>query len=79
MCPRSRKCSHTTNSGRPCKAWAVEGTDPPACSAHAGRNVGAGAPAGNQNRQAHGFYAPTLTEEELSDLVTAADDLTLDD
>jgi hypothetical protein len=75
----SQKCSHTTTQGKPCRAWAMPGTDPPACSAHAGRNVGAGAPAGNVNRRAHGFYSPALTEEELADLVAAADDLTLDD
>lgn len=32
----SRKCSRTTASGRPCRAWAVHGSDPPACAAHAG-------------------------------------------
>jgi len=31
----SRKCSHTTASGMPCRAWAVRGSDPPLCSAHA--------------------------------------------
>jgi hypothetical protein len=34
---QSRKCSHTTASGEPCRAWAVRGSDPPACAAHAGR------------------------------------------
>jgi uncharacterized protein YjcR len=35
----------------------VRGTDPPACSAHAGRSFGAGAPRRNQNARTHGFYA----------------------
>jgi hypothetical protein len=76
---RGRPCSATTAAGKPCKAWAVRDTDPPLCAAHARRNTGAGAPPGNRNRQAHGFYSSTLTEEELADLVAVADDLTLDD
>jgi hypothetical protein len=31
----SRRCSATTNSGRPCRAWAIASTDPPLCAAHA--------------------------------------------
>jgi hypothetical protein len=34
--PSSRKCSQTTLDGRPCQAWAVRGSDPPACAVHAG-------------------------------------------
>ena len=79
----SRKCSATTCSGRPCsaltasgrrcRAWAVSGTDPPLCSAHAGRNVGAGAPMGNQNRLGHGFYSRYFSLQELADLLDTAD------
>jgi hypothetical protein len=29
-----RPCSFTTKEGRPCRAWAVRGSDPPACSSH---------------------------------------------
>lgn len=61
----------------PCKAWAVHGTHPPACSAHAGRNVGAGAPAGNDNATKHGFYGSEFTTDELADLIAYADDLDL--
>jgi hypothetical protein len=32
---QSRKCSRTTASGEPCQAWAVHGSDPPVCAAHA--------------------------------------------
>ncbi len=64
----SKRCSHTTAAGQPCRAWAVHGTDPPACSAHAGRTRGAGAPKGNQNARTHGFYARTLSKEEVNDL-----------
>jgi hypothetical protein len=39
------------------------------CSAHAGRNVGAGAPIGNQNRTTHGFYASVLSLRELTDIL----------
>jgi hypothetical protein len=76
--PESHKCSYTTRAGAPCRSWAIPGTDPPACSAHAGRNVGAGAPPGNQNRRTHGFYAVALTRQELADLVAYAGDTTLD-
>ena len=29
-----RVCSFRTKAGRPCRAWAVRGSDPPACSSH---------------------------------------------
>jgi hypothetical protein len=69
----SRRCSHLTRAGQPCRAWAVHGTDPPACSAHAKRTQGAGAPEGNQNARKHGFYARTLSPDELADLLADAD------
>ena len=72
-------CSHTTRAGRACRAWAAAGTDPPACSAHAGRNVGAGGTLANQNARTHGFYGRTLSERELADLVAYAADMSLDD
>ena len=74
----SRPCSFQTAAGNPCKAWAVHGTDPPACAAHAKLACG-GAPEGNQNARTHGFYSPVLEPEELADLVAFADDLDLDD
>ena len=51
----------------------------PLCSAHAGRNAGAGAPPGNQNRRTHGFCASALQPEELADLVAFSGDMTLND
>jgi uncharacterized protein YjcR len=68
-----RKCTASTQSGKPCRAWALRESDPPRCSAHAGRNQGAGAPKGNQNRLAHGFYSRFYTLEELADLLETAD------
>lgn len=65
----SRPCSQLTAQGEPCQAWAVHGSDPPLCSAHAGRNVGAGAPVGNQNRLKHGFYSRSFRLEELEDVL----------
>lgn len=44
------------------------GTDPPRCSAHAGRNVGAGAPKGNRNAWKHGLYSSKMTAEEIESL-----------
>ena len=70
----------TANTGRgPCRAWAVRGTDPPVCSAHAGRNVGAGAPQGNQNARTAGFYSQGISVEELADLAVVGDDNSLTD
>jgi hypothetical protein len=78
--------SATTAAGNPCKAWAVRGTDPPLCSAHAGRNRacpeqgrrGAGAPPGNQNRCTHGYYAPILAQE-FADFIDAGQELSLEE
>ena len=59
----SRRCTATTQSGRPCRAWAMHDTDPPRCAIHAGRAVG-GAPPGNRNAVTHGYYtAPDLSGE----------------
>lgn len=73
------KCSHLTKKGNPCRAWAITGSDPPACSAHSRANRGAGAPAGNQNRIDHGFYGRVYSLEEIADLVAHAVDESLDD
>jgi hypothetical protein len=35
-----RKCTHLTRKGEPCRAWAVRGSEPAACSAHGGRTPG---------------------------------------
>ena len=72
-------CSHTTKRGQPCRAPVIPGTDPPTCASHAGRNVGAGAPRGNQNRTTHGYYSRAFSPDELADLVACADDISLDD
>ncbi len=72
------KCQATTKSGRPCGAWAVRGSSPPRCSAHLGRNAGAGAPKGNQNRRTHGFYGRYYTADELDALQQFAADDSLD-
>lgn len=63
----SRHCSATTKAGEPCRAYAVRGSQ--LCAAHS-RAVGA--PAGNQNRRTHGFYAASVKMEGIGDV---ADDL----
>ncbi len=65
----SSRCSSKTASGRACRGWATTGTDPPLCHAHKSQ----AAPA------QLGFYAASLKPDELADLLTYADDLTLDD
>lgn len=82
-------CSFTTKAGRPCRAWAVRGSDPPACSSHLrsslGKNTWGLARAsdlgftGRESAAGPGFYSRTLTDEELADLVIYAAELTLDD
>jgi hypothetical protein len=76
--PPSRRCSHRTRSGRPCRAWAIRGSDPPLCSIHAGRNLGGGAPPGNQNARTHGFYATTFTTQEVAELLAQAGAVSLE-
>lgn len=62
----SVKCTATTKSGEPCKAYAIRGRKPYLCSTHAKANAGAGAPPGNQNATKHGFYGKIFTAEELA-------------
>ena len=65
MSPRaaSQKCKHEYADGQPCRAWAVRGSEPPRCAAHAGR---VGAPPGNQNARRHGFYARTSSPADCT-------------
>jgi hypothetical protein len=30
------RCTHLTKAGRPCRGWAVRGSDPPSCASHLG-------------------------------------------
>lgn len=74
-----QRCTATTKNGQQCQAYAVRGSSPLLCSAHSKRNSGAGAPVGNQNAVKHGFYSGQFSAEELSDLVSQAQDRSLDD
>lgn len=67
-------CSHLTKAGKPCRAYAVHGTDPPACPSHAGLAKGAGAPPGNRNRQTHGFYAADPDAVTINDAIAGLTD-----
>ncbi len=64
-----RRCSATTRTGAPCRAFAIHDTDPPLCAIHAGRAIG-GAPEGNRNAVTHGFYASTDISDVILDLAT---------
>ena len=35
-----QRCSFTTKAGRPCRAWPVHGSEPPACSSHLRASLG---------------------------------------
>jgi hypothetical protein len=50
------RCTATTRAGRPCRAWAVAGTDPPRCAPHGGGARPVGAPPNNRNAEKHGMY-----------------------
>jgi hypothetical protein len=52
MSAAKRPCRATTRAGRPCQAWAVRGSDPPRCAAHA--------PAGGASPS---FYEPSPDDE----------------
>ena len=73
--PHRRRCTFDTRHGR---AYAVhrrspseDGSDPPACSTHAGLTSGAGASTTNQNARSHGL--------QPDELAVYSGDLTLDD
>jgi hypothetical protein len=61
----SRRCTATRADGSPCRAWAVQGSDPPRCATHGGTSARIGPPPGNQNALKHGFYARGAREEGL--------------
>ena len=42
MKTHNRRCTAVNKNGNTCQAWSKFDSDPPRCSAHAGRNVGAG-------------------------------------
>jgi hypothetical protein len=71
----STRCSATTASGQPCKAWAIHGTDPPLCAPHAGL---AKAQKGNQNAVKHGYYRTSIDSAETLSLFDDASDVDLD-
>lgn len=66
------RCRATKGDGMPCRAWAVQGTDPPRCAAHGGAPTPPGAPAGNNNAQTHGAYT---SAQVSADLTARIDDL----
>jgi hypothetical protein len=72
----SRPCSAKTAADVPCQAWARRGYDPPLCAAH---STNVGAPIGNTNAVKHGFYRRSLHADEISDLLTFSQAMTLED
>ena len=73
----SRRRTAVNKNGNECQAWSVFGTDPPRCSAHTGRNVGAGAPKGNSNARKHGVCSKKMTAEEIEALDVYAEETSL--
>jgi len=67
------RCSALTRAGKPCRAWAVPGSNPPLCAAHGGAAGRPGAPVGNSNAVKHGAYAvpedpPAGMQGQIEDL-----------
>lgn len=60
------RCTATTTKGRPCKGWAVRGTDPPRCAPHGGTVRPHGMPEDRGDADKAG--GPNKTEEHIADL-----------
>ena len=82
--PLKVRCTQLTKAGRPCRRWAVRGSDPPTCYSHLGavsegdalEQVRADS---EQRGGEEGFYSPMLSPDELADLVAYAAEMTLAD
>lgn len=72
-----RRCTATTKAGNPCRAWAVHGTNPPRCPAHA--NLLNKGPSEGASERDLSFYHRQLSSKEAADLMAHADDGTLTD
>ena len=72
-------CTATTAAGHPCKNHPVKGTE--LCKAHGGAalDIRHGAPLANTNAVKHGFYRPTIRQDEYADLLTYAEQFDLAD
>lgn len=65
--PPAQPCSFTKTNGQPCQAWAVIGSNPPLCVAHAGltgqvRGV-------NHPNWRHGFYEKLDPNQSLEAMI----------
>jgi hypothetical protein len=64
------QCTAITSKGTPCKAWAVQNSNPPRCAAHGGGIGHVGAPPGNANAATHGFYTcPARPLTSIDDII----------
>ena len=68
------KCTAVTAKGKPCKAWAIQDSNPPRCAPHSGIT---GAPKGNSNAVTHGFYQRHFTPAEINNLFDSAANVSL--
>jgi hypothetical protein len=82
--PAHVPCSSLARAGLPCRAWAVHGSDPPACSRHLRANLATAAgEEGGANRPRSGAPVPALagmpSPAELAQLQAGAGRPILDD
>lgn len=57
------RCTHLTRAGRPCRGWAVRGSDPPTCPSHLGARSPREDPAQEEAAGQAGSGAVTVPEE----------------
>lgn len=89
---KSQRCTAKTKNGRPCRAWAIKGSDPPRCRHHNGikeilgvesaekRNEKTTRPGGMEKppeKDVYAFYGRTFTLEEMMALINLALDHSL--
>jgi hypothetical protein len=74
-------CTAETQTGRPCRAHAMRGTEPPLCVVHrqAAASRSPDPPLDREEETGHGFCAADYTVAEIADLVANAADDTLED
>ena len=71
--PEKARCKAKTAAGRPCRGWAMPGSD--YCRSHQPEPPNPkGAKPGNQNARKHGAYSAFFDEDDLLALASAATD-----
>ena len=70
-------CSAVTAAGKPCKKYAMEGSE--LCYSHAEKAMATESGRRGLFVEKHGFYRPTFSEDEYADLIVYAEQFDLAD